>query len=567
MGSELGVTPNSKPKPNVDAVGIWWACWACIWTAIVVCGMVFLIRKRHLPTMRMRGLGLSLTAITLLHLYLISGQLGYIIGAMGPPDAEYWIMGTYFPLGIALFHASNTRFLHVAKRQEKFAMRRNAGLKSRGPGLMNKFKRLDYTAKMIILVGSGMILQLFLTIFIYLISRKFHPSFGILGTEVNGTDMERKAAMGRGWEWWPTCFWQLTWAWVVAPFVLWKSRNVKDTHGWRLQTIGCTISNLHAAPMWIIAMYVPAMEAVNKYFVPPQWICVSIMFMEIFTIFVPCWEVLRQQRLRKETLDSLAQWESKNHDAVVKGAKSLISSGDSTIVDSILTGKKSATGSVGSNSNESILTMSALEYVLERNPAPLLQYSALRDFSGENIAFLTSVSEWKNSFPSSVRNSQYLSSDAQMRELVRERYNRALRIYAQFVSTRDAEFPINISSIEHKKMAAVFESATRVLYGDKREPDAATMFDEKWDKLTPTQSAKEQSSETVCAEDRVQYWGDVPDEFNETIFDEAEQSIKYLVLTNTWPKFVQERCAALDAEEDVEAGSNVVRLAQPSHRT
>lgn len=242
MGSELGVTATSKPKPHVDSVGIWWACWACIWTATVVAGMAFLIRNRNLPILRVRGLGLSLFAITLLHLYWISGQLAYIIGAMGPPDAEYWIMGTYFPFGIALFHASNTRFLHVAKRQEKFARRRNAGLKPRGKGFINRFKRMDYTSKMCILVGSGMIFQLFLTIFIYLISRKFHPSFGIKGTEVNGTPMERNVAMGRGWEWWPTCFWQLFWAWVVAPVILWKSRNVKDTHGWRLQTIGCTIA-------------------------------------------------------------------------------------------------------------------------------------------------------------------------------------------------------------------------------------------------------------------------------------------------------------------------------------
>jgi hypothetical protein len=35
----------------------------------------------------------------------------------------------------------------------------------------------------------------------YLVSRKFHRSWGIPGTEVNGTDMEQKMAMGSGWEW------------------------------------------------------------------------------------------------------------------------------------------------------------------------------------------------------------------------------------------------------------------------------------------------------------------------------------------------------------------------------
>lgn len=320
--------------------------------------------------------------------------------------------------------------------------------------------------------------------------------------------------------------------------------------------------------MWLIAMYVPAMDKINKYFVPPQWICLSIIFMEIFTIFVPCWEILRQKTLRKETLDFIAQWESKNRSNNAASSKSLHSAGDSTTVDSILTGKKSAAGSVGSNSNESILTMSALEYVLERNPAPLQQYSALRDFSGENIAFLTSVSDWKNTFPSSIRNSQYPNSDANMRELVRERFNRALRIYAQFVSTRDAEFPINISSVQQNRLASIFEEATRLLYGEKRVADSATPFDvSEWNTLTPTGSGseKERSSETVCAEDRVQYWGEVPDGFDETVFDDAEQSIKYLVLTNTWPKFVRERRVSIDAEEDVEAGNDVVRLARERH--
>lgn len=315
--------------------------------------------------------------------------------------------------------------------------------------------------------------------------------------------------------------------------------------------------------MWLIALYAPGMEAVNKYFIPPQWISLSIMLTEIFTIFVPCWEIVRAQSLRKETLDSIAQWESKNRDRVGKDAKSLSSSGDSTIIDSILTDKKSAVGSVISNS-ESILTMSALEYVLERNPAPLQQFSALRDFSGENIAFLTSVHEWKNSFPNSIRNSQFPSADTNMRELVRERFNRALRIYAQFVSNRDAEFPINISSTQQKKLAAVFEGPTRLLYGDKRIPDSATPFGAHWDKLTPTDSATNSSSETICAEDRVQFWGEVPDDFNENIFDDAEKSIKYLVLTNTWPKFVRDRRASVDSDEDVETG-NAIRLARERH--
>lgn len=35
----------------------------------------------------------------------------------------------------------------------------------------------------------------------FLISRKFHPSFGIPGTEVTGLPMEINTKQGRGWEW------------------------------------------------------------------------------------------------------------------------------------------------------------------------------------------------------------------------------------------------------------------------------------------------------------------------------------------------------------------------------
>lgn len=35
----------------------------------------------------------------------------------------------------------------------------------------------------------------------FLVSRKFHPSFGISGTEVTGTASQQMAQGRRGWEW------------------------------------------------------------------------------------------------------------------------------------------------------------------------------------------------------------------------------------------------------------------------------------------------------------------------------------------------------------------------------
>ncbi|KAH6605540.1 regulator of g signaling superfamily, partial [Trichoderma cornu-damae] len=549
MGSELGLAADSKPAPRLDGVGIWWICWAAGWTLLLLWGIGFLIHHRRMPMLKIRGIGLSICAILLLHLYWISVQLGYVLGPLYPGDTQYWIMGTYLPLGIGLFHASNTRFLHVAQRQKQYIDRANflnapiASKSSKKGSVLRRFHRLDHTTKVVILI--------FMAIFVYIISRKWHSSWGIPGTEVHGTEMEQKVQMGRGWEWWPSVLWLFFWAWVVAPFTLWRARDIRDTQGWRNQTIWCAISGLHAAPMWLIALYVPGMEAINHHWIPPQWIAVSIWLMEIFTVFLPCREVLCHQALCQETLNTIAQWEN-NKTGLGKAIRSFKSK--STIIESIKTGWKSTNSSIKTSAIESILTLSALEYVLQRNPEPLQQFSALRDFSGENIAFLTSVGEWKSSFPASVRDRSSDMPEETRRELVRERFNRALRIYIEFISASDAAFPINISSAELKRFKSVFEEPAHSMCGEKQVVNPATPFNcPEWNMPvsadTPCEAPGSVSEKDCVAGDCFQYWGEIPYEFDHAIFDDAEKSIKHLVLTNTWPKFVRDRRESMESSE------------------
>lgn len=158
MDSEFGATAHSKAQVNLDRVGIWWTCWASIWTFLLTCGMVYLFSQRNSHVLRIRGIGLSLSAVALLHLYWLSVQLGYVVAAMAPGEAEYWIMGTHLPLGVALFHASNSRFLYVAQAQRKYLGRLSddppeAG---RGSSLFGRFQKLDYNSKMVLVVGLGM---------------------------------------------------------------------------------------------------------------------------------------------------------------------------------------------------------------------------------------------------------------------------------------------------------------------------------------------------------------------------------------------------------------------------
>lgn len=164
MGSELGVTADSKPELIINSVTIWWACWTCIWTAVVALGIAYLVAHRNSPTLRIRGLGLSISAVVFLHIYWISVQLGLMYGPLFPGDCEYWLMGTWLPCGFAIFHASNSRFLHVAKHQKKFLGSSIRVLDSppnpeHKPSLVARFRRLSYTTKILIVVGISVFFQ------------------------------------------------------------------------------------------------------------------------------------------------------------------------------------------------------------------------------------------------------------------------------------------------------------------------------------------------------------------------------------------------------------------------
>lgn len=160
MGSKLGLAADTPGTLKLDGLAIFFAVFACVWTLCLVAGAVFLLRRRDSPVLRIRGIPLSLSAVAFLHGYFISVQLGYMTGPAMPGDAEYWIMGTWLPVGIALFHASNSRFLHVAKAQRRFVDHSpEEKPKQNGSGLIARFRKQDHTRKVCILVGSGMAFQ------------------------------------------------------------------------------------------------------------------------------------------------------------------------------------------------------------------------------------------------------------------------------------------------------------------------------------------------------------------------------------------------------------------------
>lgn len=178
---------------------IFWATWGTVWSVCLFSGMGFLWYKRNLPFIKVRGIGLSFVAIGFLHVYYLAIQYSQLWTSF-PEQVEYWVMGIYLPIGWALFHASNSRFLYVAKQQRRFAGQNNVERVNwfeRKLGL----HRYRFNKRMIITVGICLGIQMFFLLLMYLLSRKFHPSFGLPGTEVSGEIWEVNSKQAVGWEW------------------------------------------------------------------------------------------------------------------------------------------------------------------------------------------------------------------------------------------------------------------------------------------------------------------------------------------------------------------------------
>lgn len=130
-------------------------------------GMVFCWFNRHTPVMKIRGMFLSFSAIAFLHAYWILAQITYPIAATIPIvlayDIQYFFMGIWFPLGIALFHASNCRFLHIAKLQKQFThstlQRRVDGCNGGKTSFLCRLRNISYSYRIMIFIGTGMVAQ------------------------------------------------------------------------------------------------------------------------------------------------------------------------------------------------------------------------------------------------------------------------------------------------------------------------------------------------------------------------------------------------------------------------
>lgn len=320
-----------------------------------------------------------------------------------------------------------------------------------------------------------------------------------------------------------------------------------------------------------------------------MWLAPGIIVMQFATIFFPIFEIFEHKNSMHKRPESFNSTDSTLWSTTSRSEK-FSSSQPRTSTAELFHEINAA--SVGH-----LYSIGALERALLINPEPLLQYAARKDFTAENIVFLIQVRDWRQFWQSAPRNPStgLVTEDAQVRL-----FRMAIEIFATSVDEKTADFPINIEGYVRKELAVVLgpsalnrmsgfaarngsdASCGLELHGVPSVLPVAPWAEQKQAiSVTTTISASSMSppsspptalrsmssgktplltTTSPRAEPKPYRLEDRPDlspqsngrgldipGFDERVFDDAEASIKYLVLTNTWRKFVDL------AETDVEA--------------
>ena len=214
--------------------------------------------------------------------------------------------------------------------------------------------------------------------------------------------------------------------------------------------------------------------------------------------------------------------------------------------------------------------MAALEKTLAVNPTPLLYFAAKQDFTAENVIFLIHVKRWRDAWKTAPRERNTGEVTEQARAKL---FRMAVDMYMADLYEQTADFPINVESAIRKSMDNTFgpavpggkrlDSSTwdnvdaeNVAFGVAPPMDLDQIADSQqspWgdersvDEAESPVSPMEETTNGIvfetnpCVAPLGPARARIPQDFHQGIFDAAEASIKYLVLTNTWCRFVMSR--------------------------
>jgi hypothetical protein len=267
--------------------------------------------------------------------------------------------------------------------------------------------------------------------------------------------------------------------------------------------------------------------------------------MEAVTIFFPVYEVLISRRRKAHMLEQIQVWNEKR----------------ASKIDEPDSGISRSQSEISGPRLPEIYSRDALEQCLLDDSGTLLSFAAAKEFSGENIIFLTYVRDWKAAW-AKIGESQPEYDWVQDPENHRlHMFKIAVEIHASCVNLETAEFPINIESQIYSDLIEIFGEASVVLVRDAQGGASRYYRDMSDGYPIPTRTHRKKFSTVIAVEEdkhalcfdafpfeshsimlvesRLPDSVVVPGKFSSKVFDQAEKSIKNLVFTNTWPKFVE----------------------------
>lgn len=270
------------------------------------------------------------------------------------------------------------------------------------------------------------------------------------------------------------------------------------------------------------------------------------MMMELVTLTFPILQIFKHRKAARETQAILADFDAKK-----------------------LYSEPSTTGSLATRSTGSkrgkMFPMESLDECLTTNSDSLQIYASCMELNGENIIFLTKVlgfqSKWNVDF-SKIRN----SSRARM-----GMFRAALSIYVTLVYSDTASYPVNIESPIYVKLESIFGAATKLVASRRNSESPSTPISSvtPWDEpqseplvessmlesagmypmrnMSLSTSPARRSIDNDSREHIISLDEDpqdtlagfrVPAEFDEHVFDAAFKSIKYMVWSETWQRYM-----------------------------
>jgi hypothetical protein len=272
---------------------------------------------------------------------------------------------------------------------------------------------------------------------------------------------------------------------------------------------------LPGTPLWIAFTFsnLGGVASINNYFAPAGWFLPSLIVCQQVLIVIPLRDAFKSRLSQRSTSSSETE-------SLTSTTHSILSTKSSTVVFS--------------KELKSKASMQALEFSIENSIEPLIAWAASREFTAENTIFLREVRNFKKKwcFLKTVTTAQR-----------RQMFNDASLIYFTLVNPFTAETPINIEYKIFKTLQNMFSDVEFDPYMPSRSktPDAlkSPVVRENvvcpWeDTLSRPASIESNNSATSTASTR----SIVPSEFSDDVFDAAFESIKYLVFTNTWPRYV-----------------------------